>query len=245
MGSGLGMAKANPSFRIAGVTNSNDEGKDIQGLLKRLPAGYKKNEFIESWNGYTKKEMLEYGYERAEFEGETIRGIVRLEPEPDNQYDSNAIKVFIKDVNDGEHHIGYIKKENTEEVLELMKDNEVIAINAEFTGGKYRSIKYDSVSDDEYYEEEELTRGLELTFVYKIETPVVLTSTVQPQSNSSKTKKQLTKDEKNQRLIERGEKMQEIGKGMQKGGGAMAGCGCLMTLLITVPIILIIIFFFL
>ncbi|WP_432352673.1 hypothetical protein [Sporosarcina sp. A2] len=40
----------------------------------------------------------------------------------------------------------------------------------------------------------------------------------------------------------RSKKMGSTGKGMQQAGGKMIGCGCLLTLLITIPIILIIIF---
>ncbi|NJP37181.1 hypothetical protein [Alkalicoccus luteus] len=42
---------------------------------------------------------------------------------------------------------------------------------------------------------------------------------------------------------ELGEKMQNVGKDMQKGGGALAGCGCLLTIFVTVPIILILFIF--
>jgi len=42
--------------------------------------------------------------------------------------------------------------------------------------------------------------------------------------------------------IQRAEKVQKVGGNMQKAGGAMMGIGCLMTLFITIPIILIVIF---
>lgn len=41
----------------------------------------------------------------------------------------------------------------------------------------------------------------------------------------------------------RSKKMEAAGKGMQNAGGKMMGCGCLLTLLITIPIIIIVLFF--
>lgn len=43
---------------------------------------------------------------------------------------------------------------------------------------------------------------------------------------------------------ETGEKMQAIGSSMQKTGNAMSGCGCLMTIFITIPIIILLMFIF-
>ncbi|MCM3711952.1 HIRAN domain-containing protein [Sporosarcina luteola] len=216
------MSKVNPTFRVAGVTKENDQGKDIQNLLKRLAGGYKKNEYIESWNGNTKKEMLEYGYEGFEFEDESISNIIRLEREPDNPHDPNAIKVYIKDVNDGEHHIGYIKREETEEVVALTHDKDIVGIDVEFTGGKRRTIEYDSVEDKEYFEEDEVTRGLKLIFKYKRVTQPTIPA-------SEPTKKDIAATKKN------------LGGSLEHTGKAMSGCGCLLTVFITIPVILIII----
>ena len=43
----------------------------------------------------------------------------------------------------------------------------------------------------------------------------------------------------------RAEKLSGTGKGMQQAGGKMIGCGCLLTILVTIPIIIIIVLFFL
>ncbi|MFS0822161.1 HIRAN domain-containing protein [Bacillus sp. 1P02SD] len=230
------------SYKIAGVTKTNDKEQDIQNLLKRLANGYKKNDYIVSWDGMTKREMLEYGEEQSEFQYQTISDVIRLEPEPSNPYDPNAIKVFMKDVNGGEHHVGYIKRDETNDITEQMKRSDFKFIAASFTGGKYRSVDYDDVADEDVIKEEELTRGLELTLVFE-----------KPMSQQTKPitrdkPKELTKEEKKkQRLekqIERSAKMTKVGKSMQKPGGAIAGCGCLLTLLITIPIIIIIFWLF-
>lgn len=41
----------------------------------------------------------------------------------------------------------------------------------------------------------------------------------------------------------RGDAMTNTGKGMQQAGGKMMGCGCLLTILVTIPIIIIVLFF--
>lgn len=42
----------------------------------------------------------------------------------------------------------------------------------------------------------------------------------------------------------RGDALTSTGKGMQQAGGKMMGCGCLLTIFVTIPIILLIIFLF-
>ncbi|SET85875.1 hypothetical protein SAMN05216389_1444 [Oceanobacillus limi] len=39
-----------------------------------------------------------------------------------------------------------------------------------------------------------------------------------------------------------GNKLEEVGESMEKIGSSMMGCGCLLTIFVTIPIILIIIF---
>ena len=41
----------------------------------------------------------------------------------------------------------------------------------------------------------------------------------------------------------RSKRMEAGGKGMQQAGGKMMGCGCLLILFVTIPIILLVIFF--
>lgn len=219
-------------YRVAGVTKDNDKGVNIQNLLKRLANGYKKNEYIESWDGMTKREMLEYGEEQSEFEYQTISNVIRLEPEPDNPHDSNAIKVFMKDVSGEEHHVGYIKREDIEEVKKQIQRNDFKYINVSFTGGKYRYVEYDEVADEEFIKEEELTRGLELTLVFE-----------QKENERLATKQiSLQEDKKKVAGKNKGEQLKQVGDSMQKSGNKMMGCGCLLTLFVTIPIILFFLF---
>lgn len=41
---------------------------------------------------------------------------------------------------------------------------------------------------------------------------------------------------------ERGKKIEELGNKMQKAGGMMVGIGCLLTLLVTIPLFIIFLF---
>lgn len=47
---------------------------------------------------------------------------------------------------------------------------------------------------------------------------------------------------KSNKWEERGKKMEELGNKMQKAGGMMVGIGCLLTLLVTIPLIIIFLF---
>lgn len=60
---------------------------------------------------------------------------VKLEPEPANTHDKNAVKVIIA----GEH-VGYIPATSCIEVKTILKKNEIKYISAYITGGKYKLI---------------------------------------------------------------------------------------------------------
>ncbi|MBU9721710.1 MULTISPECIES: hypothetical protein [Bacillaceae] len=52
----------------------------------------------------------------------------------------------------------------------------------------------------------------------------------------------MNEEERKQKWLDRAEKLDKVGRGMQQTGVKMMGCGCLLTLLITIPIILILLF---
>lgn len=72
----------------------------------------------------------------------------QLIEEPDNPYDTNAIKVVIGDV-----HIGYIKKGSCSHIKKLMREDRILDIRAEIRGGKYKIV----FSDYDEYEREQYT----------------------------------------------------------------------------------------
>lgn len=47
---------------------------------------------------------------------------------------------------------------------------------------------------------------------------------------------------KGEKWLARSESMVVAGESMRKGGNALIGCGCLLTLLVTIPIIIILFF---
>lgn len=47
--------------------------------------------------------------------------------------------------------------------------------------------------------------------------------------------------EAHDKWMARSKKLEATGKSMQKAGGAMMGCGCLLTLFITIPILIFIV----
>jgi hypothetical protein len=57
-----------------------------------------------------------------------------LEPEPDNQYDPNAVKVYADGV-----HIGYIKKGSAAHVKKLLEEDRIARMSLTISGGPYKT----------------------------------------------------------------------------------------------------------
>lgn len=57
-----------------------------------------------------------------------------LEPEPNNQYDPNAVKVFADGI-----HIGYIKKGSAAHVKKLLEENQIASMSINISGGPYKT----------------------------------------------------------------------------------------------------------
>lgn len=113
---------------------------------------YYEKDFVKKLGKYnydydlTKKEIKE-----KYFDGDTIYqyvfddSVIELVPEPDNPYDSNAIKVMISGV-----HVGYIKKGSCSRVRNLLNSPDLLKVNVSLYGGKY---KYVFVYEDDDGEE--------------------------------------------------------------------------------------------
>lgn len=73
---------------------------------------------------------------------------VELVPEPDNKYDSNAVKVIVDGV-----HVGYIKKGSCTHVKMLLAEDRILNINCKIGGGKFKIITedYDPEKDKDVY----------------------------------------------------------------------------------------------
>lgn len=89
-----------------------------------------------------KKAFLEEVAERT-YQYYTETYPATLVPEPDNEYDPNAIAVYVDDL-----HIGYIQKKDQNQV-DL---DQIESVEAEIYGGKYKDIDFSDY-------EEELVKG--------------------------------------------------------------------------------------
>lgn len=146
------------SFPVVGLNYENRRVK-----LKKMINAMKKNEefypLYDDLRGIELREELEFGdkiYEIQDYE--SIHGVY-LEKEPDNRYDTNAIKVMVSNEY-GEFHIGYIPKEDAA-IFNNYIDN-IVTCNAYIYGGKYK--EFDDFEDK--IKTKEKPYGLNLTVSY-------------------------------------------------------------------------------
>lgn len=99
--------------------------KDIESILsENLIFDYSKRELIEE--GYDGEKV--YFYDTGYFSAELI-------PEPDNEFDSNAIAVYSQGVK-----VGYIKKTKCKQVKGYIDSGRIRKVDIEIEGGKYKYI---------------------------------------------------------------------------------------------------------
>lgn len=154
-------------FNVAGVTAKNENKKDIQKVLRQQGKLYAEENSIDLYAGYKNKEIIEDYLEVAEFEDLIFyQDQISFIPEPTNQYDPNAIKVFIK-YEEEPMHIGYVPKDKNIEFKKILDNEDVRRIEAQYVGGKIKSVEYDSNKDKDSVVIEELTLGVEIKVFYK------------------------------------------------------------------------------
>ncbi|MGH1327115.1 HIRAN domain-containing protein [Bacillus pretiosus] len=156
------------TFNIAGVTFDNDKGKDIQSLLRRIARIIAKEYDIESYGGYTNKELLEIWGEASEFEDVEFGDYISFIKDPDNEFDKNAIKV-IANLDGKEFHIGHVPKKQNIEIGKLLDSESITSISANFVGGKTKSVDYDDEKDKDVVVINELTLGVLITLRFEAE----------------------------------------------------------------------------
>lgn len=154
-------------FNVAGVTAKNENKQDIQRLLKQQGKLYATENDIDLYGGYKNKEIVEDGVEVSEFEDLLFyQDELSFIPEPTNEYDLNAIKVFIK-YGELPIHIGYVPKDKNVEFKNIINNEDVRRIEARYVGGKIKSVDYDPDKDKDVVVTEELTLGVEIKAYYK------------------------------------------------------------------------------
>lgn len=106
----------------------------------------------------SKKEMIDENFiDEREYQYCFYPKEIKLEPEPDNPYDSKAIKVLFDNV-----LVGYVKKGSCPHILKLLNSNKIVKVEADVYGGKYKKI-YEEDYDHYALEKDEIDYGITLS----------------------------------------------------------------------------------
>lgn len=159
---------SNLTFRVTGVSYENETGKDIQKLLHKIGREIAEEKGIELYSGLSNSEILEYYDEVSEFEDVEFGEYIVFKKDPNNEYDPNAIKVYIE-LDDELHHIGHVPRKYNKKIGKLLDSDLIDDIEATFTGGKIKKADYDFEKDKDVVVIKELTLGVEITVHYKDE----------------------------------------------------------------------------
>lgn len=144
-------------FNVVGISKKNDRNEDIQKLIKAFVKDELEYGGLDKYEGMTNKEILEYEEDVYEVD---IYGFdeISLEPEPENPYDPNAVKVIHEEIG----HIGYVPREYTDRVKTALRND--YEIEWKLAGGR---LKY--VDDDEYkVKTKTLNYGVVIDIYYSI-----------------------------------------------------------------------------
>ena len=84
---------------------------------------------------------------KEDFEGERVykydflTAVPELRPEPDNEYDPNAIAVYSDGI-----QIGYVKKGSTAHLRKVLENRKIISIKLNISGGDYKEVFDDGIN---------------------------------------------------------------------------------------------------
>lgn len=124
--------------------------KERQQEIKKLVKELKEDDYFyfEPYNGLKNKELKEDYFEERVYEygGHPLpKGY--LENENENEFDQNAIKVFITNLKGDKIHIGYVPKELCLDIRNLKGKYEVYVAPI-LEKGKYKIALYDEFGDE-------------------------------------------------------------------------------------------------
>lgn len=144
-------------FKVNGITFENEDGKDIQKLIKKELRQLKENGLIgEKYEGYTNSEIKEMDLNVQEYSDVTFNVKVK-----ENIFEEKpCIKIYIEKLDGDYIHVGYLPKKLLKEYNQFKQDNEEITGVAELTGGKYKHCRY----YEEDYEEKVEVETVELDY---------------------------------------------------------------------------------
>src|SRR5699024_8114311 len=124
----------------------DERQKRIKKVIKKIKS---ENEDFgyNQYEGFTNTEIKEMLGEKVyQYELESLY-LARLEDEPDNKYDKNAIKVNLHD-NEGNHYfVGYVPKELTQEIKKLRNEYHYFVATS-LSGGNYKKRDWDNEGNE-------------------------------------------------------------------------------------------------
>lgn len=143
------MAHKTEKFKITGISYCKD---DIIANLAVENDDYSlsKRELLEEYSEGDK--IFEYEFDTTPLE---------LVPEPENEFDSNAIKVMVNGIK-----VGYIKKGSTAHLKNLLDSPDFSGKSIEIYGGKFKEI-----DDDDNIVNDEMDIYADLEIYTRIESP--------------------------------------------------------------------------
>ncbi|WP_025728471.1 HIRAN domain-containing protein [Atopobacter phocae] len=115
------------SFYVKGTTFSEHFNEVVKKIIEETS--------FSAFEGMTNKEIEEDGGKIYKHTGYTRK--FRLESEPDNPHDKNAIAVFIDNM-----HVGYVPKEIAKEIQHLLNERYELSGITELVGGPYKEYDY-------------------------------------------------------------------------------------------------------
>lgn len=108
---------------------------------------------------YSKREIIDNSLEDEDIPEYTFRKLpATFEFEPDNEYDSNAIAVYVTGLK-----IGYVKQGTTAHIRKLIEGDKIESASCEIVGGKMKRLD----SDDNSLEKKDLNYGARITLKVK------------------------------------------------------------------------------
>ena len=125
-------------FEVKG-TFIPERQKTIKHLVNKIKKEDEDFDYIQ-YEGFTNSEIKDFMGEKIYQYNESLY-TGRLEYEPENKHDKNAIKVNIIDSDSTAHFIGYVPKGMTLEIKEY-KDKYDYYVAPLLTGGKYKKSNY-------------------------------------------------------------------------------------------------------
>ena len=133
-------------FKVKGVTFENENGKNIQSIIKKEIKRLKDNDLIgEKYEGYTNAEIKEMDLNVQEYSD--IVFYVKLKE--DSFENKLCVKIYIETEEGNYVHVGYMPKNLLKQYKQYKTDNDKLIGIATLTGGKYKYCNYDNEDCEE------------------------------------------------------------------------------------------------